>query len=153
MEIRGNVTLPGERQRVWTLLMDPDVLRTSVPGCQAMVLTGPDTYQAELSLGIAAIKGHYKGLVTVLNKRPPEAFRLQVEGKGTPGWVKAVVDLELAEQGEETLLTYYVDAQVGGMVAAVGQRVLGGVAKMLLSDLLETLRGELEARRREGSTA
>lgn len=146
------MTLPGERERVWTLLMYPDVLRMSVPGCQAMVLTGPDAYKAELSLGIAAIKGYYKGLVTVLNKRPPEAFRLQVEGKGTPRCVKAVADLELAEQGDETLLTYYVDAQVGGMVAAVGQRVLGGEAKMLLSDLLETLRGELEARRREGST-
>ena len=145
MNIQGTATLPGKRNVVWNTLQDPEMLRLSIPGCEKLELVGPNVYRADLSVGVAAIKGKYSGMMTMLEQQPPETYKMQVEGKGAPGWVKATMTLTLAEQGDETAVAYEVDAQVGGLVASVGQRMLGSVAKMLLGDMFKRLGAEIQS--------
>jgi len=97
-----------------------------------MEATGPDQYQAVLTVGIAVVKGKYTGSVRLSDKEPPQRFRLQVEGKGTGGFVQGSGLLELAEDAEGTKVTYQGDVQVGGPIASIGQRLLDGAAKMMV---------------------
>lgn len=147
MDIQGSATLRGTQEQVFKLMQDPEVLRRCVPGCEKLEATGPDQFRASLSIGVAAIKGKYTGEMSMTDQRPPSGYSLNVEGKGTPGWVKAVMKFELEPQGEQTVVHYKIDAQVGGLIAAVGQRMLGGVAKMMLGDMFKQLQAEAEALR------
>jgi carbon monoxide dehydrogenase subunit G len=103
----------------------------------------PDKYQATLKLGIAAIKGTYKGSVQLFDKTPTTHYRLLIDGSGTPGFVKGEASVDLAAQDHQTVLTYDADTQVGGLIANVGQRMISGVAKMIINQALKKLAEEL----------
>jgi uncharacterized protein len=105
--------------------------------------TDPDTYQATLKLGVAAVKGTYKGSVQLHDKTPPTHYRMLIDGSGTPGFVKGEATIDLAAQDNQTVLTYDADTQVGGLIANVGQRMIGGVAKMIINQALKKLEEEL----------
>jgi hypothetical protein len=123
--------------------MDPATIAKVMPGCERLEEVAPDTYEATLKLGIAAIKGTYTGSVRLLDKTPPSCYRMLIDGSGTPGFVKGEATIELQEQGDKTLLTYDADTQVGGLIANVGQRMISGVAKMLINQSLQKLAAEL----------
>ncbi|MBV9578613.1 MAG: carbon monoxide dehydrogenase subunit G, partial [Chloroflexi bacterium] len=142
MKLEGAYTFPGQPQQVWDLLLDPESLRTCIPGVESLTETSPDHWDAVMKVGVAAIRGTYKGKVAIVDKAAPESYTLQVEGSGGPGFVKgqAKVSLEAAEQG--VLVKVDGDGQVGGMLAGVGQRMLPGVAKMLMNQFFECLIGK-----------
>jgi carbon monoxide dehydrogenase subunit G len=96
-----------------------------------------------MKVGVAAIKGTYKGKVGIINKEPPNAYTLQVEGSGGPGFVKGTAVISLTPEGDGTRVAVDGDGQVGGMLAGVGQRMLPGVAKMLMNQFFECLKGQL----------
>jgi len=123
--------------------MDPQAIAKVLPGCETLEEVTPDTYQATLKLGIAAIKGTYKGSVQLHDKTPPTHYRMSIDGSGTPGFVKGEATVDLATQGEQTVLTYDADTQVGGLIANVGQRMISGVAKMVINQALKKLSEEL----------
>jgi len=108
-----------------------------------MEATGPDQYQAVLTVGIAVVKGKYTGSVRLSDKEPPQRFRLQVEGKGTGGFVQGSGLLELAEDAEGTKVTYQGDVQVGGPIASIGQRLLDGAAKMMVGHFFTAVNTQL----------
>ncbi|MBV9581281.1 MAG: carbon monoxide dehydrogenase subunit G, partial [Chloroflexi bacterium] len=120
MKLEGAYTFPGQPQQVWDLLLDPESLRTCIPGVESLTETSPDHWDAVMKVGVAAIRGTYKGKVAIVDKAAPESYTLQVEGSGGPGFVKgeAKVTLEAAEQG--VLVKVDGDGQVGGMLAGVG---------------------------------
>jgi hypothetical protein len=109
---------------------------------ESLTETSEDHWDAVLKVGVAAIRGTYKGKVAIIDKEPPTTYTLQVEGSGGPGFVKgtAKVSLEPAEAG--VLVKVDGDGQVGGMLAGVGQRMLPGVAKMLMNQFFECLIGK-----------
>jgi carbon monoxide dehydrogenase subunit G len=92
-----------------------------------------------MKVGVAAIRGTYKGKVAIVDKRPPTSYTLQIEGSGGPGFVKGSAKIALAPEGEGTGVKVDGDGQVGGMLAGVGQRMLPGVAKMLMNQFFECL--------------
>ncbi|MBI2369696.1 MAG: carbon monoxide dehydrogenase subunit G [Deltaproteobacteria bacterium] len=139
MKIEGAYTFEAPRERVWKVLLDPDTLQRCMPGCEKLEAIGPDQYEATLKIGVAAVKGTYMGKVAIADKEPPARYRLLVEGSGAPGWVKGEAVMELADQGDKTLVTMTADAQVGGLIAGVGQRLIGGVAKMMAGDFFKRL--------------
>src|SRR5262249_38852014 len=87
-KVQGTHTLDAPVEKVWTFLMDPQAIAKVIPGCETLNATAPDTYQATLKLGIAAIKGTYNGSVQLLDKMPPTHYRMRLDGSGTPGFVK-----------------------------------------------------------------
>src|SRR5262245_48513821 len=123
--------------------MDPACIAKVIIGCERLETIAPDTYQATLRLGIAAVKGTYNGSVHLFDKTPPTRYRMRIDGSGTPGFVKGDATVDLAAQDQQTLLTYDADTQVGGLIANVGQRMISGVAKMIINQALKKLGVEL----------
>jgi uncharacterized protein len=143
VKISGTHTLAAPRDKVWAFLMDPACIAKVIIGCERLEEVAPDTYQATLKLGIAAVKGTYNGAVQLLDKTPPTRYRMRIDGSGTPGFVKGEAIVDLAEQDGQTVLTYDADTQVGGLIANVGQRMISGVAKLIINQSLKKLEDEL----------
>ena len=97
-----------------------------------MVKTGEDTYDAHLKIGLAGLKGSYVGKVQLKDKKPPESYTLLLEGKGAPGFVKGSARVQLTEKGNQTELHCEADAQVGGLIAAIGSRLIEATARKMM---------------------
>ncbi|MBV9546999.1 MAG: carbon monoxide dehydrogenase subunit G [Chloroflexi bacterium] len=145
MKVEGVYSFPGPPQKVWDLLLNSDSLRACIPGVESLTETSPDHFDAVMRVGVAAIKGTYKGKVAIVDRQEPNGYTLQVEGSGGPGFVKGSAKVTLEADGEGTKVSVDGDGQVGGMLAGVGQRMLPGVAKMLMNQFFECLIGKLTA--------
>jgi uncharacterized protein len=145
MKLEGSYTVPARRETVWQRLMDPQVLAHSLPGCEKFEPNTDGSYHAELKVGIAAVKGSYHGRVEILDPVPPEHCRLKVEGKGTGGFLKGEGILSLTEAGGGTEIHYSGEAQVGGVIASVGQRLILGAAKQVVNQFFEAFAKQLAA--------
>lgn len=139
MKVEGTYSFPGPPQRVWELLLSQDALRECTPGVETLTETSPDHFDAVLKVGIAAIKGTYKGKLAIVDKAPPWSYTLQVEGSGGPGVVKGTAGIVLEPDGETTRVRVVGEAQVAGMLAGVGQRMLPGAARMLMNQFFNCL--------------
>ena len=132
MKIEGSSDIPAPRERVWAAFLDPAVLARALPGCEGLDATGPGEYKAKMKIGVAAIKGTFEGKVRLFDLEPPNRYKMALEGSGGPGFVRGEASMELSDVDGGTRVTYSADAQVGGLIASVGQRMLGGVSKMML---------------------
>jgi carbon monoxide dehydrogenase subunit G len=133
MKIEGANEIPASQDKVWAAFLDPATLAKAIPGCEGLEEIGPGEYKAVMKVGVAAIKGTFDGKVKLMDLEPPDRYRMSVEGKGGPGFVKgeAAMSLTAVDPGT-TRVSYDADVQVGGLIASVGQRMLGGVSKMML---------------------
>lgn len=139
MRIEGSYDLQAPRDRVWQALLDPDQLSKAMPGCEKLEAVGPDEYTATLKVGVAAVKGTFQGKVRLSDKEPPARYRMAVEGSGGPGFVRGEASMELSEIESGTRIAYTAEVQVGGLIAGVGQRMLGGVARMLVDQFFSKM--------------
>ena len=142
MKIEGTHELRVKRERVFQVLTDPEVLKRCIPGCERLEKTGENAYAATLRAGVGSIKGIFTGNVRLEDLRPPEHYRLVVDGKGQPGFLKGTGDLDLEEQGDATIIKYTGDVQVGGTIASVGQRMIQGAARMMASQFFTAIEAE-----------
>jgi carbon monoxide dehydrogenase subunit G len=142
MKIEGLQKLHAPRERVYAALTDPEVLQRCIPGCELLDKTGEDAYAVTIRAGIGAIKGTFKGNVRLEDMRAPEHYRIVVDGKGGPGFVKGSGDFDLEESEGATLIKYTGEMQVGGAIAGIGQRMIEGAAKMMASRFFNTLETE-----------
>jgi hypothetical protein len=131
MKLEGSYDIPAPRERVWNAFLDPGQLKQAIPGCEKLEPLGNDEYKATMKIGVAAVKGTFEGKVRLMDKNPPNSYRMAVEGSGTPGFVRGETIITLAEADSGTKVSYTADMQVGGLIAGVGQRLLGGVSKMM----------------------
>jgi hypothetical protein len=145
--------LPHPRERVWALLQDPSVLARLLPGVERLEPLGQDRYALAVKLGVGAVRGSYEGKVELTDQRPPESYRLVGEAKGGPGWAKGSATMTLVEEGGGTRLVARGDAQIGGAVAGVGQRMMEGVAKSMAREFFSSIDRELQGRQVEETTA
>jgi carbon monoxide dehydrogenase subunit G len=145
MKIEGSYTIKGPRQRVWQLMTDPHTLQRCVPGCESLESNEDGSYQMRLKTGIGAIKGIFNGAIKLDEIREPEHYKMIVEGKGSPGFVKGEGVLDLTEQGEETIVSYLGDVSVGGTIASVGQRMILATAKMMTGQFFAAIDAEAKA--------
>jgi carbon monoxide dehydrogenase subunit G len=147
MKLSGSYTFAAPRKEVWELLNDPATLRRIIPGCERLEQTAEDTYAADIKLGLAGVKGDYSGTVRISDQHPPERYKLHGDGRGKPGFAKGDGTVELvAEPDGTTTMRYSADAQVGGPVAGIGQRLIEGAAKSIINQSLKALSAELESR-------
>ena len=131
MKLEGSHDIPVPRQRVWQAFLDPEQLRQAIPGCEKLEAVADDEYKATMKIGVAAVKGTFEGKVRLSDKKPPDSYRLAVEGSGGPGFIRGETVITLSDVDGGTRVSYSADVQVGGLIAGVGQRMLGGVTKMM----------------------
>ena len=143
MKLAGAVMLPASPEQVWALLNDPARLARLLPGCERLEPDGPDRYKAAVKFGIAAISGKYAGTLQFAEKKPPRSLVLKMDGKGLPGFVKGEGRIDLAAESAGTELTYSGEAQVGGLIASVGQRMLDAAARKIVQQFFESAKAEL----------
>jgi carbon monoxide dehydrogenase subunit G len=146
MKLEGAHDIPAPRPKVWEAFLDPERLRQAIPGCEKLEAIGPDEYRATMKIGVAAVKGTFEGKVRLLDKRPPESYKLAVEGSGGPGFIRGETLISLADTDGGTRVSYSADVQVGGLIAGVGQRMLGGVSKMMADQFFNRMSELLTAR-------
>ncbi|MEO6223763.1 MAG: carbon monoxide dehydrogenase subunit G [Vicinamibacterales bacterium] len=148
MILSGTYEFKGPRQRVWELLQDPAVLAKTLPGTERLVLSGADRFDGVMKVSIGPVTAaKFDVSVTLTEKDPPRRFVMQIDGKGGVGYTRGSATIELEEQSQAlTLLRYDSNIQVGGKIAAVGQRLLEQVGKMMSKQALEALERELRTR-------
>jgi carbon monoxide dehydrogenase subunit G len=142
MKIEGSHQLNAPRGRIYHCLIDPEVLQRCIPGCERLEKTGENSYAATIRTGVGSIKGIFNGNVRLEDMRPPEHYRIVVDGKGGPGFLKGSGDFSLEAQDETTLIKYTGELQVGGTIASVGQRMIQGTAKMMAAQFFTALEAE-----------
>lgn len=133
MKVSGEKLIQTNRKTVWDLLMDPEILQAVIPGCKSLERINDNIYRFEIELKVAAIVGKYSGEIEIINPEPPHKYALKVDGSGALGHMNALVAIMLSEPeaGESTMLSYEGEAEIGGKVAKVGQRVLSSVANLV----------------------
>ena len=144
MKIEGTHRVNAPRERVYQSLIDPQVLQRCIPGCERLEKTSDDAYSVTIRTGVGSIKGVFNGNVRLTDLRPPEHYRIVVDGKGAPGFLKGAGDFELEAQRETTLIKYSGEVQVGGTIAGVGQRMIQATAKMMAAQFFTALEAEAE---------
>jgi carbon monoxide dehydrogenase subunit G len=139
MTMTGEVQLPANRQAVWEKLNDPQVLKSCIPGCEQLDKTSETEFQAIATIKVGPVKARWKGKVRLSDLDPPNSYRISGEGEGgVAGFAKGGAKVSLADSdGGGTLLTYDVEAQIGGKLAQLGQRLISGAAKKTADDFFQ----------------
>jgi carbon monoxide dehydrogenase subunit G len=143
MKLSGEATINAPVEQVYAALNDPAVLVRTIPGCQRLEQTGPDTFKATVAAGIASIKGTFDGDVKLTDQQPPDSMTLHASGAGAPGTVSAVARVTLSPVDGATHLRYEADATIGGVIGGVGQRMLSGVAKKTANEFFAAVERDL----------
>jgi carbon monoxide dehydrogenase subunit G len=147
VKIEGEYVFDGPREAVWEIVRDPDVLASALPGTQSLEKISENEYQGEMQVRIGPVGGLFSGRVLISDEVPPESLTMTVEGKGKPGFVKGIGNVQLSSQEDDkTLMQYQGDMEVGGRLASVGQRMMDSVSKSLLKQGLDSLNLALQSR-------
>ena len=147
MNLNGTFTFNAPRDAVWALLQDPDVLAKTLPGTERLVKTGDDRFEGQMKITVGPISAaRFDIAVVLVDKQPPASFGLQIDGKGALGYARGTAKIDLTDQDGATVMDYTSNVQVGGKIAAVGQRLIESVSRMMMKQALESLEREIEAR-------
>ena len=145
MNIEGTHKIDAPQDRVFAALIDPAILQKCIPGCEQMEKTGENQYQAKLTVGVGPVKGVFNANVSLEDISAPTHYKLVVEGKGQPGFVKGTGSLDLTAEGEGTSIHYTGEVRVGGLLASVGQRLVQATSDMLAGRFFSCLESEARA--------
>jgi carbon monoxide dehydrogenase subunit G len=139
MNITATYSFPGAPTEVWKLLMDPEAIQSCLPGCRELRPVGDDGYHAEMTVGVAAVSGSFTATVALSEQVPPRSYRLSVDATGKPGFAKGSAMIVLSPTPSGTEIQVTASAEVGGLIARVGQRLVEGVAKMTMDRFFSCL--------------
>ena len=156
MDMTGEQRINASREAVWSALNDPEVLARCIPGCETLEKTADNEFTATVTLKVGPVKAKFAGKVTLSDLDPPNGYTLSGQGQGgAAGFAKGGAEVRLAEDGGQTILTYTVNAQVGGKLAQVGSRLIDGTARKLANQFFtkldETLSPAAEAEPEEAA--
>jgi hypothetical protein len=139
LKISGSQSLPFPPEEAYRMMQDPEVLARAIPGCEGLDKIGDNEYRMKMKMAMASVSGAFEGKVRISDQTPPSSFRLMVEGAGKIGFVKGDGLLTLTLKDGGTEVSYEGDAQVGGTIAAVGQRLIDMTSKMMIKKFFEKL--------------
>jgi len=143
MELKGHYVFDAPVERVWNLLMDPKAIAACIPGCQEFEPAGKDRYRVVLTAAVAAVSGSFSGTVAMADKQPLRSYRLLIDGSGKPGFVKGESVLTLVPADHGVTVDVAATIAIGGLVAQVGQRLLGATARMLMDRFFKSLQSRI----------
>lgn len=132
MEMTGEFRIPAPRQRVWEGLNDPEILKSSIPGCQMIEKLSDTEFTAKVLAQVGPVKANFAGKVSLADLNPPQSYTIAGEGTGgVAGFAKGSAKVNLDEDGGATVLHYAVQAHVGGKLAQIGSRLIDSVARRM----------------------
>lgn len=135
MDISGDFDIPASRQQVWDALNDPEVLAQCIPGCESIERESDTELLAKMMAKIGPVKARFESRILLSNLNPPHSYTISGEGKGGPaGFGKGSAEVTLTDSGGNTMLHYIATLQVGGKLAQVGSRLVGGAARKIADD-------------------
>ena len=135
MDMTGEFLIPAPRQKVWAALNDPEILKQSIPGCEEIDKLSDTEMQAKVTAKVGPVKARFGGKVTLSDLDPPNGYKITGEGSGgAAGFAKGGASVKLVDDGDGTLLTYTVEAQVGGKLAQIGSRLIDATARKMAND-------------------
>lgn len=144
MELTGEYRISAPQKAVWEALNDEDILKKCVPGCESMEKLGDTEFKAVAVAKVGPVKAKFSGKVTLSDIDPPNGYKITGQGTGgAAGFAKGGADVRLVSDGGETVLTYQVEAQVGGKLAQIGQRFIDAAAKKMADDFFSAFSEEL----------
>jgi hypothetical protein len=144
VNLSAQYTVAASPERVYAALVDPVVLRRCIPGCQSLTATAENRYDAAIKIGVAGLSGTYVGHAELRDQHPPHGFTLVVDGKARgPGIVRATAKITMAATDDQTRVGCDADVQVGGMLAAVGSRLIEAVSRQQMDEFFRRLGAEL----------
>src|SRR3974390_27990 len=145
MTMTGEVQLPAKREVVWEKLNDPEVLKACIPGCEELDKESDNGFRAVATTKVGPVKARFKGRVQLTDLDPPNGYRISGEGDGgVAGFAKGGATVSPADKDGGTLLTYNVEAQIGGKLAQLGQRLINGAAKKVADEFFRNFAGQVE---------
>jgi carbon monoxide dehydrogenase subunit G len=146
MTMTGEVQLPASREAVWAKLNDPAVLKACVPGCEQLDKTSDNEFQAVAVIKVGPVKARWKGKVRLSDLDPPNGYKISGEGEGgVAGFAKGGATVSLADKDGGTVLSYNVEAQIGGKLAQLGQRLINSAAKKTADDFFANFAKAVQA--------
>ena len=145
MKVEGSYSFNADLEKVWSSLLSPEVLSECIPGCERFEQTGQNTYDVSVKAKVSAISGAYKGVVAVSEIKELESYKMAVEGGGSVGTIKGEAVLRFTRDGDATWVHLEGDGQVTGIVARVGQRLLGSASNMLMNQFFSCLKEKVES--------
>jgi carbon monoxide dehydrogenase subunit G len=143
MDITDTHSFAATPEEVWAVLMDPAAIEACLPGCRELRPIGDDRYHAEISIGVGAVRGIFGATITLSDQVPPNSYRLSVEATGKPGFARGHANIVLKPSSPGTEVQVTGSAEVGGLIARVGQRLIEGVARMTIAGFFSCLAGRL----------
>jgi carbon monoxide dehydrogenase subunit G len=147
MTMNGEYQLAAPPQTVWEKLNDPETLKACIPGCEQLDKTSESEFQAVATTKIGPVKAKFKGKVTLSDLDPPNGYKISGQGDGgVAGFAKGGATVKLAPKDGGTLLSYTVEAQIGGKLAQLGQRLINGAAKKVADDFFENFAAAVNAK-------
>ncbi len=146
MKVEGSHPFEAPRELVWPTLLDPHVLAKIMPGCEKLDQIGENEYEGIIKIKVGPVQGTFNGKVTLANIDAPNSYDMQVSGKGPAGFVNGTGKLWLEGSNGHTILHYTGDADVGGKIASVGQRLMDTSARAVIRQSLEGLGQQIAAR-------
>jgi carbon monoxide dehydrogenase subunit G len=138
MTMTGEYQLEATPQTVWERLNDTATLKACIPGCEQLDKLSDTEFQAIATVKIGPVKAKFKGKVTLSDLDPPNGYMISGQGDGgVAGFAKGGATVKLAPKDSGTLLSYAVEAQIGGKLAQLGQRLINGAAKKVADDFFK----------------
>jgi uncharacterized protein len=146
MDMTGERRIPAPRQTVWEALNNPDVLKLSIPGCETLEKLEGDQMRATAAVKVGPMSARFSGKVQLSDIDPPNGYRISGEGQGGPaGFAKGGANVALKDDGADTLLTYTVNAQIGGKLAQLGARLIDATAKQMADAFFDRFSQQVQA--------
>lgn len=145
MEIKHKYKFKNlSKQQVWDTIQNPEVLKAVLPGCEEFNEVGNEKYKAILKINMGPIKGEFTADVEQVNKIEPDSYRLLVKAKGKPGEIDADAKMTLKNSEDTTQLICEADAETTGLLSTIGQRMIGGVSKVILGQFFKDIEKQVE---------
>jgi len=142
VKLEGSHKIAAPKATVWRALTDPAILQRAIPGCEKLEATGENTYRATLKAGVGSIQGKFAGEVSLTDMVEEKSFTLTSRAKASVGFVEGKGKVALEAAGKETLVKFSGEVKTGGMLAAVGGRLIEAAAQKNLSEMFENLARE-----------
>ena len=141
MNLETKYTFPNSQKKSWAILTNYEQLKKCIPGCNEIKLLEEDKYEIDLTIGIASMKGNYKGTISMFEKKEPDSYKIKLSGTGNSGFIDGVAAIKL-EQIDATTNDILINAEanVGGLIARIGQRILEHGANILIKQTFDCIK-------------
>ncbi len=144
MVFKNRYEFQAAPEEVFDAMTDPDVVASCLPGCDSLESVGENRYRATMTVGVAAIKGRFKGTIELQDLDRPASYTMRLNGRGPAGFARGRAEISISERAAASTVAVHAKAQIGGPVARVGQRLLAGTVKMVTDRFFACLRTRVE---------